>query len=192
MTEPIARIEAALGRLGAEHEPPAGWEARVLAATTAAKPKPKLSWWYFALPAAALAVIAVVAIVPPSPEVRPFQVALTVKPGGSVPHRDGPSQDGKTAHIGDVVHVDATGGGLYQTVWIYRNDKLVMGCPGDLGCQRSDGSTSVEFPVKVIGEYKVVVLTSKSPLPAPTGTYDADVVNVPADGTQELERFSVL
>jgi predicted DNA-binding protein (UPF0251 family) len=39
------RIEDALAQLGAEHEPPPGWEARVLAATHVTRRRP---WWYAA------------------------------------------------------------------------------------------------------------------------------------------------
>ena len=49
--EPISRIEAALARLGAEHEPPVGWEARVLAATA---PPPRRAWWWLAIAMKAL------------------------------------------------------------------------------------------------------------------------------------------
>jgi len=36
--DPIARLEHALEQLGAEHQPPPGWEARVLAAV---EPRPR-------------------------------------------------------------------------------------------------------------------------------------------------------
>lgn len=39
--DPIERIEDGLRGLGAEHEPPAGWEQRVLDATA---PNPRSAW----------------------------------------------------------------------------------------------------------------------------------------------------
>ena len=48
------RIEEALVRLGAEHEPPPGWEARVLAAV---RPPRRRVWWI-----ALIMVIMIVAI----------------------------------------------------------------------------------------------------------------------------------
>lgn len=178
MMEPIARIEEALTRLGAEHKPPVGWEARVLAA--AAKPKPK-PWWWFAFPVVALAVIAIVLFFGRSPSEQPLQLALDVEKGAQVVR-------GTSAHVGDIVHATATGGGHYRSVWVYRDDHLVMSCPGAPQCRRDGEATVADVALDATGEYTIVALTSRSPVPAPVGTLDTDVSNASAAGAHEVRK----
>jgi len=164
MTEPIARIEAALKRLGEEHEPPVGWEARVLAATATPKARP---WWWFAFPVVALAVIAIV-IAWHSMRDQPLQLALNVEKGPVAVRGD-------SAHVGDIVHATATGGGRYRSVWVYREEHLVVACPGAPQCRRDGKATIADLVLDTAGEYTIVALTSSSPVPAPAGQLDADV-----------------
>jgi len=163
--EPIARIEEALTRLGAEHKPPVGWEARVLAA--AAKPKPK-PWWWFASPVVALAVTAIVLFFGRSPSEQPLQLALDVEKGAQVVR-------GSSAHVGDIVHATATGGGRYRVVWVYRNERLVISCPAAPQCRRDGEATVADVVLDTTGVYTIVALTSSSPVPAPAGALDTDV-----------------
>ena len=165
MMEPIARIEEALTRLGAEHKPPVGWEARVLAATAKPKPKP---WWWLAFPVVALAVIAIVLFFRRSPSEQPLQLALN--------REKGPVQvRGTSAHVGEIVHATATGGGRYRVVWVYRDDRLVMACPGAPQCRRDREATVADVALDATGEYTFIALTSSSPVPAPAGQLDTDV-----------------
>ena len=178
MMEPIARIEEALTRLGAEHKPPVGWEARVLAA--AAKPKPK-PWWWFAFPVVALAVSAIVLFVERSPSEQPLQLALNVEKG-QVAVR------GASAHVGDIVHATATGGGHHRVVWVYRDDRLVMACPGAPQCRRDGEATVADVALDATGEYTIIALTSRSPVPAPAGALDKDVSDASNAGAHEVRK----
>ena len=175
--EPIARIEAALARLGAEHKPPVGWEARVLAAATKPKPKP---WWWFAFPVVALAVTAIVVCFPRSSTDQLPQLALDIEKGGVVVR-------GTSAHVGDIVHATATGGG-HRVVWVYRDDRLVVACPGAPQCRRNGEATIADVVLDSTGEYTIVALTSQSPVPAPTGAFDKDVSNAITAGAHETRK----
>jgi len=157
------RIEAALARLGAEHEPPVGWEARVLAAVGA----PRRRWWMYAAPGVALAAAAVVALVVlpgPAPE-----LALNVDIKHSARYR------GDEASAGDIAHIVVSGGKGPRAIWVYHEEvQLVLRCPGDPRCRVTDASTEVDVTLSSAGAYTVVALTGSSELPALTGTYDAD------------------
>jgi hypothetical protein len=157
------RIEAALARLGAEHEPPVGWEARVMAAVGATRRR----WWMYAAPGVALAAAAAVAVVvlrrpPPA-------LALNVKVKHSALYR------GDEASAGDVAHIVASGGTGPRAIWIYHEEvQLVLRCPGDPRCRVSDASIEVDLTLTSAGTYTMVALTAVSGLPPLTGTYDAD------------------
>jgi hypothetical protein len=157
------RIEAALARLGAEHEPPAGWEARVMAAVGATRRR----WWVYAAPGAALAAAAVVALV----LVRrpPAVVALNVDVQHSALYR------GEEATAGDVAHIAVSGGTGPRAIWVYHEEiHLVLRCPGDARCRITEDSTRVDLTLSSAGIYTVVALTGAADLPALTGNYDAD------------------
>lgn len=180
MTEPIARIEAALTRLGAEHEPPVGWQARVLAATAARKQRP---WWWFAIPAAALAVIAIYVVVRPPAQGQALEIALNVEKHGAVVR-------GTAAHVGDIVHATVTGGGRYRAVWVYHRGALLLACPGATQCRSSGDAMIADVDLTLIGDYTIVALASSSPVPPPMGTLDSDVANAERTGAttkQELQ-----
>jgi hypothetical protein len=165
MTEPIARIEAALARLGAEHEPPAGWEARVLAATV--ERKRARWWWLLPIPVAAIAVLGIV-LIPSSRAPSKPALAIGFKRGEAV-HR-GPSMI-----VGDVMTVDASGDAAHRALWIYRDARLVLACPRDPRCRRADDKLIAELPLTSVGSYVIVALASRSSIPLPGGSYDEDV-----------------
>jgi len=179
MTEPIARIEAALTRLGAEHEPPVGWQARVLAATA---PRRQRRWWWFAVPGLALAALAVVAGIPRD---RPLTLAYEIEKKTAVVR-------GAPANLGDVVHATVTGGQHDRAVWVYRNDQLLVACPGAPQCRSDGAATIADITLTAMGTYTIVALTSSSPLPAPTGSLDADLGKAQGDGaTTERRQLTV-
>lgn len=191
MIEPIDRIEAALSRLGAEHEPPVGWEAKVLAATATATaththighPKqghPRNKWWWLVVPAVAAAVIAPVVVLR-SPSDLHLKLELSSDRGVQVVR-------GTSVQVGDVVHAKATGSG-YRAVWIYHNDALVAACPGATQCRVSDAETIADLTPSAIGEYVIVALASRSPISAPTGKFDVDVAHAREAGAiEKIER----
>ena len=166
MTEPTARIEAALSHLGSEHEPPAGWEARVIAAATAPRRRP---WWLFATSALALAGAAVVFASPgtPDPAVA-FTLDASVENGRTVVR-------GESPHAGDLLRATAHGGG-YRAVWVYHHDQLVAACPGGAACRFIGDATIADVELS-IGNYQIVALSSVVPLAPPRGAYDTDVAN---------------
>lgn len=159
---PNERIEAALARLGAEHEPPPGWEARVMAAVGATRRR----WWTYAAPGAALAAAAAVALIV---QRRPPALALHVDVKPSAVYR------GDEASVGDVAHIVVSGGQGPRAIWVYHEEvQLVLRCPDDPRCRVSNESTEVDLTLTSAGTYTVVALTAVSRLPPLTGTYDAD------------------
>lgn len=170
VTPSMARIEAALAGLGTEHEPPPGWETRVLAAVGAHRRR----WWTYAAPGVALAAAAAVAVVvlhrpPPA-------LALNVEVQHSARFR------GDEAAVGDVAHIAVSGGGRLRAIWVYREDgQLVLQCPGDATCRSShaspdaspDGSMEVDLTLSTAGTYHVVAVTAVDGVRL-TGNYYTD------------------
>jgi hypothetical protein len=172
MTEPIARIEAALSRLGAEHEPPAGWEARVLAAATA---KPRWPRWWIPLPVGALAAMAAgYVFLFASPKVMPLALAVTAIQGNEAlrsPLR------GDSLLVGTQVSVTASGAAPHRALWIYRDDQLMLTCPGDDRCQSNDKALHLVAELSLVGKYMFVALSADSSIDPPSGAYAADVAD---------------
>lgn len=186
MTEPRTRLEQALTELGREHQPPDGWEARVLAATR--QPPPR-RWWWWMLPLVAVAAV--------------FAMWLAIDDG----HDDrslgsleliGPTFDKpgtvvravSSPHAGDIAHVQAIGGLGYRAIWIYRDDQLVLACPGWEGqgwCRAERGATVSDVPLGA-GHYEILVLSWGAPLPPSTGSLDRDLSWVMAAGVATRER----
>jgi hypothetical protein len=165
MTDANQRIEAALARLGEEHEPPAGWEQRVLDAVRA--PPARRPWWHYAAPGLALAAAAVVALLVIRPPAAPL--ALHIERS-----RDNRMR-GDDAALGDVLHIAVTGGSGRRAIWVYRNGASVLRCPGAPACRTADGGLAVDVTLDLVGTYKVVALGGiPDAMPAPTGGYDAD------------------
>ena len=174
------RIEAALARLGAEHEPPVGWEARVLAAVGATRRR----WWVYAAPGVALAAAAAVALVllyRPPPE-----LALNVDVKHSALYR------GNEATAGDTAHIVVSGGKGPRAIWIYHEEvKLVLRCPDDPRCRVSEAATEVDVTLSSAGAYTVVALTGGSGLPPLIGTYDADTAAA-KDAGLDVRQYRLL
>jgi hypothetical protein len=179
-----ARLEAALSGLGADRTPPAGWEARVLAAI--AEPPRRRWWWWLAIPSTALAAAVVLALVV-WPRSRPLALGYEIEPTGPV------VRGGSGAHIGDVLRATATGGGAHRALWIYRNEQhLVAVCPGASSCDGSATETIAKVTLVTPGDYKIVALTSSSPIPAPTGRFDGDLSRaLDAGAEQKIESLDV-
>lgn len=92
---------------------------------------------------------------------KPEQLALTTN---FIP-RD-PAKKMKSGNIepcdaavpDDSVKITATGGTLPRAVWVYRKNKLESVCPGDLSCNIWDPKMTVDVPLKLIGEYRIIVM----------------------------------
>jgi hypothetical protein len=183
VTDPTTRLEQALARLGGDHEPPEGWEARVLEATR--KPK-RTRWWQVFGPILALAVVIVVIVAVrarPPDQAAPPLLAVEVHKGGAVV-RD------LSAHVHDVVHAAARGADGHRALWIYRGGALVLACPGAAPCREGDGETIADLELTSKADYMIVALTSGAPIPVPRGLYDTDVGAAKragaSDATQQL------
>jgi hypothetical protein len=175
---PEQRIEAALARLGADHEPPLGWEARVLAATG----MPRRPWWHYAVPGVGLVAAAALGMLVLWPAAAPA-LALRV----DVEHRA--VVRGQEAQLGDVVHVAATGGGGQRAIWIYRDEvQLVLRCPGDAGCAVSRDAIAADLTLRRIGTYQILALTADAALPVSSGSYGDDVVAARRAGAATREQ----
>jgi hypothetical protein len=172
-----ARIEAALGELGAELSPPVGWQARVLAAVAA---PPRRRRWWLALPAAlaaaALALVLWRALRPPARADVQLAVAV-VRPGAVV--------RGDTANVGDIVTARALGDAPHRAVWIFRDKReLILACPGSPRCRAADGALIATATLELPGAYAIVALASRAAIPAPTASYDASVAAAEAAGAR--------
>jgi len=168
MDEAIARIEAALRRLGAHTEPPAGWERRVLAHTRARAPR--RGWW--TVPAFALAAAFAFAAPPSAP--RELELAVVREVHG--PAMRGGDLRGDSAHVGDHLRVTARGGAGPRQLWVYRNEvELVAVCPGSPACGAAGDAVTADLALAALGTYTIVALTSTTPLAPPGGSYDGDL-----------------
>jgi hypothetical protein len=175
VTEPIARIEAALERLGAEHEPPAGWEARVLAQIGRAPWWRRLIRWRIAIPIAAAAAVVVVIALRATPAQRELGLVLAYQDTGVVVR-------GGSHHVGEILRATASGGRGHRAVWIYCEGRLLVACPGGQRCRSSDDATIAELTLDTPGRYTIVALTSSAPLSTSGGILDGDVAAAQAAG----------
>jgi hypothetical protein len=166
VTEPLSRIEAALERLGAEHEPAAGWDVKVLAQIEQVSWWRRLLRWKIAMPIAAAAVAAIVITVA-LPRERALALAIAYRDSGEA-HR------GSARRVGEIMRAAATGGAGHRAVWVYREDRLVVACPGGDGCKSSDDETIVVHTLTV-GRYTIVALTSRAPVSPSSRILDRDV-----------------
>lgn len=192
MTVPDDRIVAALEKLGAEHEPPPGWEARVLAAVA-----PRRPWWRIAMPALSLAAAAALAILvwwrrpAPAPPV-PLALVVQGERGAKVrgPMRsDSTEEERMERMVGDVVHIRTSGGSGQRALRIYRNERdLVVRCPGAAGCRVSDGGITFDFKLDRAGEYMILAVASHGAMPELPGTYDEDTAAAIQDSAEWRER----
>lgn len=178
----VERIERALGKLGDDLHPPAGWEARVLAGRTAQRP-----WWVWSLPVAALAAAAVLLLwlrrPPPS-----MQLAFEIRHRTNEPAmRSGE----ETVHLEDGFTVAVTGR-QHRALWLYLNDQLLIACPGDATCQVEPTALRASWRPTTVGKYAVIAVTSEQPVPEPTGALDADLAAaLSARGEVQERRFEV-
>lgn len=181
MTEPLDRIEAALARLGAEHEPPRGWEARVLAAVATRRRRP---WWLYAAPGLTLAAAAVFLVwFIAAPRPAPAAIALDVR----FDHKEVVRGDERV--VGDIAHVRVSGGNRHRVVRVYRDEvHVVKSCPDDPACRVSSDATAVDFPLAQVGTYTIVALSSDAPLPALPGNLDGDTAAAMQAGVSDIRQ----
>jgi hypothetical protein len=179
MTDPSTRLERAIEQLGAEHEPPPGWQAQVLAAIESSKqPRPSpwawLRRWWPAIPVVVVAAGA--ALLWFQLRQQPMRVAYAVeateRTRGTPPAvRGGAGPDAVALYSRIAIEVEH--GAEHRALWVYRDGReIVAACPGKPPCA-PDGVRAV-LTVDRIGRYQVIALSSSAALPEPTGNHDRD------------------
>ncbi|MBK7538185.1 MAG: hypothetical protein IPI49_23050 [Myxococcales bacterium] len=177
----LERIEKALGGLGGELKPPAGWEARVMAGRAAER-----AWWSWSIPLVAVAAAALLILWLRQPAQPTMQLALEVSHGqGETKVRGDQAQD---VHLGDSVAARVKGR-AHRALWFYLNDQLLLACPQDPACNTDDPEQlRATWQPKAVGKYVVVALSSAQAIPAPTGSLDADLAAAINARAELLER----
>jgi hypothetical protein len=184
MIDPGTRLERAIEQLGADHQPPPGWQARVLAAIEARSRWWARRWWLAVPAVAALAAVVIALLVARGPRSGPLTLTAALVPGPRVMRGD----SGRIRAI-------AGGGDRHRAIWLYRDRReLVAVCPGHVGCSTlggGGGPLQLELTVERIGSYQVVAVSSASALPAPTGAYEVDCAAAAAAGAWQQAQLEV-
>jgi hypothetical protein len=134
---------------------------------------------WFAAPVVAVAVVVVVIL--HQPDAQGLQLAVSYEQGSVTVRGD------TSLHVGDVVHATATGGGPHYAVWIYRNDVLLMACPGARHCRITSKATTADATL-TLGKYSIFALSSDSPLPSPKGNLDLDLARAAEAGAHVVDK----
>lgn len=188
----IKRIEAALAQLGSEHQPPAGWQARVLAAV-AAPPRRRRPWWHVAMPAmlaAAALLIVLGLLIPPRGKkdmawTHDEQLVASIEPGPVTRTR------GDSYAPGDTAHLKWPSNRRYRDVWVYRNEKLLFRCQDNPACNMGPELIQIDLRFDDLGQYKILAIASDTEIPAPSGEYDTDRASVNANATLREQNFMI-
>jgi hypothetical protein len=154
------RLRAGIAELGAEDEPPAGWQARVWERIEQRRER-RRSWrqWWWVVPAGVAASLAALLLVrPPGPQ--PPSLRAEIQAGATV-------RRGAEAQPGDLLRLQAaTGGARHAEIRVYRNDReLVLRCPAKHPCA---------LLLDAVGRYQPLLLLSRKPLPIPASDLETD------------------
>lgn len=182
------RLRQDIAGIGADDEPPAGWETRVWARIEERKRKPR--WIWFLAPVGAAALAATLFFAVPRTPSAPSLVQEVVA-GGSVRRAAG-------AHPGDRLDLRAeTAGSPHAELRVYRNERdLVLRCPSDAGdpsCRRGGDGLRASLTLPSAGDYQAMLILDDQPLPPPGKGLDPDAGAAFAQDAQVLlgEEISV-
>ncbi|MEZ4363178.1 MAG: hypothetical protein R3B48_23590 [Kofleriaceae bacterium] len=175
----IARIERALAELGAELAPPAGWEARVLAAR---RPRRTFAWLRWAAPALAVAAAIALWLLLRAPPPTAPTLALEVARSGSQ-MRAAPEE----VQLGDTVRLTARGG-RRRALWLFHEGELLASCPGAPPCRVVEDHVELTWLTKNLGSYAVIAVYGEADPPKPSGALDADLAAARRAGAELRER----
>ena len=185
-----ARLAAALAQESTRPLPP-GWKQRTLARIeaehTARRRRHAISAGMSLAAAAALILLVVRIGDPRHPRGEMRELMLTLE---RVQGRRGPS-DAFRAHPGDRLHASAPAHAKHVELRLYRGSHDLMArCPETPAptCQRRGDTIALSWTFTALGTYRVVWLTSPSPLPPPSGDLDADVLAAEQAGARVSER----
>jgi hypothetical protein len=183
----IARIEQALSELGADHSPPLGWEARVLAASEQ-PPKP---WWQrwqrwlvAGVPCAAAAAAVLFFVLTKQANEGPLQIAVSrtvledpcVKADGTTACMS----SGGDCSIHQVNMLEATSSAAHRALRLYRGRTLIQSCEAATAgpCEVTKDKLRLPWKVDSLDHYVAVAVSSNEPLPALSGELDADLAKL--------------
>jgi len=211
MSDPIARIEDALRRLGADHAPPVGWEDRVLARAREPAPHARRSfyrqhWWLMVAPVLVVAGLLLWLVqAAPSPATDEPVVSWRIDP------RTNTRGIGSDGAVGDLVHAQIAGGRGYRALRVYRRGVLILDChatpdgqvsqdvlePGDSeapSCTLDHGTLVLTSVLRAAGTYQLLGLSSPSPLPASQRNFALDqaaAIDAKLDRQSLVKSFEV-
>ena len=170
------RLRAEIAALGAEDEPPVGWQARVWERLDQRRERRRPRWpgwrgWIVPAGVGAAASLAALFLIflirPPAP--RPPSLRVEVQAGATV-RRGGEAQPGDLLRL-----TAATGGARHAELRVYRNDtELVLRCSTDRPCSRRGDELRAAVLLDAVGRYQPLLMRAESPLPAPVSDLDKD------------------
>lgn len=173
-----ARLAAALAQESTRPLPP-GWKERTLARIqserTARRRRHAISAGMSLAAAAALILVVANWMRPVPPRGESGELVVTLERGHG---RRGPSE-ALRAHPGDRMHASAPAHAKHVELRLYRGSHdLVARCPTMPGpiCQQRGDAIELSWTFAVLGTYRAIWLTSSSPLPAPSGDLDTDLL----------------
>lgn len=167
--ETRAVYQRLIGRIGDLElvEPDPGWEDRAVERwrrevkpRSAAKPPQRVRWRPIAAAVAVATVAAMVLLIPRcgDDELPAPQVAV---------ERTGRPTRQSTPTIGDTLPARMTVDAPHVELRVYRDRVLVARCPGDDRCRRDGASLSIGVVMDGPGQYQVIRMSSREPLPPP-------------------------
>jgi hypothetical protein len=167
------RLGAEIAALGAEDEPPVGWQARVWERLDQRRERRRPRWIGWLVPAgvglaaASLAALFLIPIHPPGP--RPPSLSVEVQAGATV-------RRGGEAQPGDLLRLTAAiGGARHAELRVYRNDtELVLRCSTERPCSRRGDEVRAAVLLDTVGRYQPLLIRSERPLPPPVSDLEKD------------------
>jgi hypothetical protein len=175
------QLFADIATLGAEDEPPVGWQARVWERIDRRRER-RRSWWQgwhgWIVPVGvglAASLAALFLIRPPGPQ--PPSLRVEVQAGATV-RRGGEAQPGSLLRL-----TAATGGSRHAELRVYRNDtELVLRCSTDRPCARQGDELRATVVLDAVGRYQPLLMRADKPLPSPVSDLEKDTSTALAAG----------
>jgi hypothetical protein len=165
-----------IATLGAEDEPPVGWQARVWEQIDQRRERRKSKWarwlgwpgWLVPAGAAAAASLAGLLLIH-SPQPLPPSLRAEIQAGSTV-RRGGEAQPGSLLRL-----TATTGGSSHAELRVYRNDtELVLRCSTDHPCSRQGDQVSATLLLDAVGRYQPLLMRGEKPLPSPVSDLEKD------------------
>jgi hypothetical protein len=192
--ETRAVYQRLIGRIGDLElvEPPPGWEDRAVArwrreAKPRRKAKPPRRVPLRPIAAAVVGAATVAALVLLIPRCGDRELPT---PQVAVERTGRPTRQGGPA-IGDTLPARMRRDAPHVELRVYRDRVLVARCPGDDRCHRDETSLSIGLVMDVPGQYQVIQISSREPLPPPKATgagLDADVLAASDSGAHVVRQ----